>query len=80
MALAIFSIALLSLGETCHLKGRDMETVWQMVRLLSRYEWIVTARISIMTSRGLIATQNNRDLHQAIFRLWSKFGDPSLNG
>ena len=26
-----------------------------------------------------IATQNNRDLHQAIFHLWSKFGDPSLN-
>ena len=27
-----------------------------------------------------IATQNNRDLNQAIFHLWSKFGDPSLNG
>ena len=27
-----------------------------------------------------IATQNNRDLNQAIFQLWSTFGDPSLNG
>ena len=27
-----------------------------------------------------IATQNNRDLNQAIFHLWSKFGDPSLYG
>ena len=27
-----------------------------------------------------IATQNNRDLHQAIFHFWSKFGDPNLNG
>ena len=27
-----------------------------------------------------IATQNNRDLNQAILHLWSKFGDPSLNG
>ena len=25
-------------------------------------------------------TLNNRDLNQAIFHLWSKFGDPSLNG
>ena len=24
--------------------------------------------------------KNNRDLHQGIFYLWSKFGDPSLNG
>ena len=28
----------------------------------------------------IIATQNNRDLNQVIFHLWSKFGDPSLNG
>ena len=27
-----------------------------------------------------IATQNNRDLNQAILQLWSKFGDPSFNG
>ena len=27
-----------------------------------------------------IATQNDRDLHQAIFHLWSKFGGPNLNG
>ena len=27
-----------------------------------------------------IATQIYRDLNQAIFHLWSKFGDPSLNG
>ena len=27
-----------------------------------------------------IATQNNRDLNQCILHLWSKFGDPSLNG
>ena len=27
-----------------------------------------------------ISTQNNRDLNQCILHLWSKFGDPSLNG
>ena len=26
-----------------------------------------------------IASQNNRDLNQCTLRLWSKFGDPSLN-
>ena len=35
---AICSIALLSLGETCHLKGRDMATVWWMLLLLSCYD------------------------------------------
>ena len=34
---AICSITLLSLGETCHLKGRDMLTVWRTVLLLSCY-------------------------------------------
>ena len=34
---AICYIALLSLGKTCHLKGRDMVTVWQTVLLLSCY-------------------------------------------
>ena len=34
---AICSIALLSLGETSHLKGRDMVTVWRAVLLLSCY-------------------------------------------
>ena len=28
----------------------------------------------------LIAPQNNRDLKQGVLHLWSKFGDPSLNG
>ena len=36
--LAICSIALLSLGETCHLKGRNMVTVWRTVLLLSCYD------------------------------------------
>ena len=27
-----------------------------------------------------IAPQNNRDLNQGLLHLWSKFGDPSLNG
>ena len=35
--MAICSIALLILGETCHLKGRDRVTVWRTVLLLSRY-------------------------------------------
>ena len=35
---AICSIALLSLGETCHLKGWDMVTVWLAVLLLSCYD------------------------------------------
>ena len=34
---AICSIALLSLGETCHLKGRDMVTVWRTLLLQSCY-------------------------------------------
>ena len=35
---AICSIALLSLGETCHLKGRDVVSVWRTVLLLSCYD------------------------------------------
>ena len=35
---AISSIALLSLGETCHLKRRNMVTAWQTVLLLSCYD------------------------------------------
>ena len=35
--MAICSIELLILGETCHLKGRDMVTVWRTVLLLSGY-------------------------------------------
>ena len=35
---AICFIALLSLGETCHLKGRDMVTVWRTLLLLSCYD------------------------------------------
>ena len=27
-----------------------------------------------------MATQNNKDLNQAIFHLWFKFSDPSVNG
>ena len=34
----ICSIALLNLGETCHLKGRGMVTVWCMVLLLCCYD------------------------------------------
>ena len=35
---AICSIALLSLGERCHIKGRDMVTVWRTLMLLSCYD------------------------------------------
>ena len=35
---AICSIALLNLGETCHLKGRGMVTVWCTVLLLCCYD------------------------------------------
>ena len=35
---AICSIALLSLGETCHLKERDKVTVWRTLLLLSCYD------------------------------------------
>ena len=35
---AICSIALLSLGETCHLKGLDMVMVWRSLLLLSCYD------------------------------------------
>ena len=36
---AICSIVLLSLGETCRLKVRDMVTVWRTLLLLSCYDW-----------------------------------------
>ena len=36
---------------------------------------------SIWPWRSLsITPQNNRDLNQGLLHLWSKFGDPSLNG
>ena len=34
----ICSIALLNIGETCHLKGRDLVMVWQTVVFLSCYD------------------------------------------
>ena len=36
------------------------------------------SQIWLWRSRS-IATQNNRDLDQAILHLWSKFGEPSFN-
>ena len=30
--------------------------------------------------QGQLPNQNNRDLNQGVFQIWSKFGDPSLKG
>ena len=62
---AICSIALLSLGETCHLKGCDMVTVWWMV--LIEAATIVIALVSIMTSRGF---NTYCDVAQCMHGLW----------
>ena len=46
----------------------------------NKFGWKFHSLSKIVPWRSMsIATQNNRDLHQAIFHLWSKFGDPSLN-
>ena len=39
--------------------------------------WLFKSNLTLKVK--VIATQNNRDLNQAIFHLWSKFGNPSLN-
>ena len=59
---AICPIALLSLGETFHLKGRDVVTVWQTVLFRSCYDCD-----SIMTSGGL---NTFCDVAQCMNRLW----------
>ena len=53
----ICSIALLSLGETCPLKGRDMVTVWRTVLLLRLWQhapalWRHAVWIRILTSHN----------------------------
>ena len=53
---------------------------WVMVRTSSKWgKFRLWPLIWPWRSR-LIAPQNNRDLNQDVLRLWSKFGDPSLNG
>ena len=55
----------------------------------SRYSWLPDGYMVVMykvevklenLTLSSIATQNNRDLNQGVLHLWSKFGDPSLNG
>ena len=41
---------------------------------------IFIARLNWESISRSVALQNNRDLNQCILHLWSKFGDPSLNG
>ena len=61
---AICSIALLNLGETCHLKGRGMVTVWCTVLLLCCYD---CESSNIMTSRCL---NTYCDVTQCMNGLW----------
>ena len=42
--------------------------------------WIWILRLNLTLKFRLIILQNNRDLNQGTLHLWSKFGDPSLNG
>ena len=51
-----------------------------MVRISSKMgKFWLWSEIWSWRSRS-IAPQNNRDLNQGLFQLWSKFCDPSLNG
>ena len=53
---------------------------WVMVRTSSKWgKFGLSSQIWPWRSRS-ISPQNNRDLNQGLLHLWSKFGDPSLNG
>ena len=41
---------------------------------------ISTFKLNLTLKVNSITPQNNRDLNQCVLHLWSKFGDPSLNG
>ena len=42
--------------------------------------WILTEVKFDLEGQGQLPPLNNRDLNQGVLHLWSKFGDPSLNG
>ena len=44
------------------------------------FQWGKTWKFDFFKSYWALAPQNHRDLNQGILHLWSKFGDPSLNG
>ena len=53
---------------------------WVMVRTSSKWSKFWLWPLIWPWRSRLIAPQNNRDLNQGVLHLWSKFGDPSLNG
>ena len=42
--------------------------------------WILTLKLNLTLKVKVNHPQNNKDLNQGLLHLWSKFGDPSLNG
>ena len=42
--------------------------------------WILTLKLNLTLKVKVNCPPNNRDLNQGLLHLWSKFGDPSLNG
>ena len=64
---AICYIALLSLGKTCHLKGRDMVTVWRTVLLLSCYNCDSTRQHYDVTRFEYILW--HRSMHECVMNI-----------
>ena len=58
----------------------DFNWWWLFARTSSKWGkfWLLSS-IWPWSSRSIVP-QNNRDLNQGLFHLWSKFGDSSLNG
>ena len=53
---------------------------WIMVRTSSKWGNCFTFKLNLTLKVMIDFPQNNRNLHQGTLHLWSKFGDPSLNG
>ena len=62
------------------LGNTDFNWWWLFARTSSKWGkfWLLSS-IWPWSSRSIVP-QNNRDLNQGLFHLWSKFGDSSLNG
>ena len=77
---AICSIALLNLGETCHLKGRDMVTVWRTLLLLSCHDCDSTRQRFDVTRSEYVLWR--RTMHEWVmnihYQTWIAQGDSQI--